>query len=163
MPVLPWMVDGLVRLKKFTRGLTRRTWWQQQEQFTYLSKRKQSTSFPCCEKKLVHEVFMILLTFQFKIVWQIVWQKSSAKADNLITAVKTRRSLEVDFRRNFRTLMEHNAFLSTWCRTFMHVREKMFSSWTTSNKISHQIQEKDHYMWCLWELPWALRVKVLRK
>ena len=41
---------------------------------TYLSKRKQSTWFPCCERKLVQEVFMILLTFQLRIVWQIVWQ-----------------------------------------------------------------------------------------
>ena len=57
--------------------------------------------------------------------------KSSAKAGNLITAVKTVRILEVDVRPNFRTLMEHKDFLCTWCRTFMHARvEKMFSSWT---------------------------------
>ena len=36
-----------VGLKKFTWGLTRRTWWQQQEQFTYLSERKQFLWFPC--------------------------------------------------------------------------------------------------------------------
>ena len=35
--------------------------------------------------------------------------KSSAKADNLITAVKTGRSLVVDVRPNFRALMEHKA------------------------------------------------------
>ena len=46
------------------------------------------------------------------------------KADNLIIAVETGRLLEVDVHPNFRTLMEHNAFLSTWCRTFMHTREK---------------------------------------
>ena len=53
--------------------------------------------------------------------------KSSAKADNLITAAKTGRLFNVDFHLNFRTLMEHKAFLSTWCRTFMHTREKIVS------------------------------------
>ena len=50
--------------------------------------------------------------------------KASAKADNLITAVKTGRWLDVDIHPNFTTLMEHKAFLSPWCRTFMHAREK---------------------------------------
>ena len=44
--------------------------------------------------------------------------KASAKADNLITAVKTRRLLDVDIHPNFRALKE----LSTWCRTFRHTR-----------------------------------------
>ena len=42
----------------------------------------------------------------------------------MITAVKTRRLLDVDIHPDFRTLMEHKAFLSTWCRTFMFTREK---------------------------------------
>ena len=50
--------------------------------------------------------------------------KSTAKADNLIEAVKTVRLLEVDIHPNFRTLMEHKALLSTGCRTFMRTREK---------------------------------------
>ena len=50
--------------------------------------------------------------------------KASAKAENLITAVKTGRLLDVDIHPNFRTIMEHKTFLSTWCRTFMHTREK---------------------------------------
>ena len=50
--------------------------------------------------------------------------KASAKADNLITAVETGRLLDVDIHPNIRTLIEHKAFLSTWCRTFMHTREK---------------------------------------
>ena len=50
--------------------------------------------------------------------------KTSAKADNLIPAVKTGKLLEVDIHPNFRTLMEDKAFLSTWCRTFMYTREK---------------------------------------
>ena len=51
-------------------------------------------------------------------------KKSSAKADSLITAVKTRRLPEDDVHPNFRTHMEHKAFLSTWCRTLKHTREK---------------------------------------
>ena len=39
--------------------------------------------------------------------------KSSEKADNLITAVKKGRLLEVDVHSNLRTLMEHKDFLST--------------------------------------------------
>ena len=50
--------------------------------------------------------------------------KASAKAENLITAVKTSRLLDVDIHPNFRTIMEHKAFLSTWYRTFMHTSEK---------------------------------------
>ena len=50
--------------------------------------------------------------------------KASAKADNLITAVQTRKLLDVDIHPDVRTLMEHKAFLSTWCKTFLHTREK---------------------------------------
>ena len=39
------------------------------------------------------------------------FSKSSAKADNLITAVKTVRLLEVDVHPNFKTLMEHKGLL----------------------------------------------------
>ena len=49
---------------------------------------------------------------------------SSAKADYLITAVKTGISLDVDIHADFRTRMEHKAFISTRCRTFMHIWEK---------------------------------------
>ena len=53
--------------------------------------------------------------------------KSSAMADNLITAVKTGRFVDVDVHPNFTTLMEHKAFLSTCCRTFnAHKREGCF-------------------------------------
>ena len=48
---------------------------------------------------------------------------ASAKADNLITEVKTVELLEVDIHPNFRTLLEQNTFLST-CRTFRHTRVK---------------------------------------
>ena len=52
--------------------------------------------------------------------------KASAKADNLIRAVKTERLLDVDIHPDFRTLMEQKAFLSTWCKTFVHTRETYF-------------------------------------
>ena len=51
--------------------------------------------------------------------------KASAKADNLITSGTRGRLLDVDTHPDFRTLMEHKAFLSTWCRTFM-TKEKRF-------------------------------------
>ena len=53
---------------------------------------------------------------------------ASAKADNLITAVITGRLLDVDSHPNSRTLMEHKAFLSTWCRKFMHFGEAVAPS-----------------------------------
>ena len=53
--------------------------------------------------------------------------KATAKADNLITAVKTGRFLDVDIHPNFRTLMEQKAFMSTWCRTiYAHNGEGCF-------------------------------------
>ena len=50
--------------------------------------------------------------------------KASAKGDNLITAVQKGKSLDVDIHLDFRTLVEHKAFLSTWCKTCLHTREK---------------------------------------
>ena len=41
--------------------------------------------------------------------------KASAKADNWITVVKAGRFSDVDIHPNFKTLMEHKAFLSTLC------------------------------------------------
>ena len=48
--------------------------------------------------------------------------KASAKADNPITAVQTGMLLNVDIHLDFRTLIEHKAFLSTWCKTFLHTK-----------------------------------------
>ena len=50
--------------------------------------------------------------------------KASAKADNLITAVQKGKVLDVDSHPDLRTLMEHKASLSSWCRTFMYTRDK---------------------------------------
>ena len=44
--------------------------------------------------------------------------------NNLITTVQTGKLLDADIHPDFRTLIEHKAFLSTWCKTFMHTREK---------------------------------------
>ena len=60
---------------------------------------------------------MILLTFQPQI-------SASAKADNLITAVKSGILLGVGIHPGFTKLMEHKAFFSTCCRTFLQTREK---------------------------------------
>ena len=50
--------------------------------------------------------------------------KASAMADNLITAVQTENCLMLTFTLIFTTLMEPNAFLSTWCKTILHTKEK---------------------------------------
>ena len=71
--------------------------------------------------------------------------KASAKANNLITAVKTGRLLDVHTHPDFRTLVEHKAFLSTWCRTFMYTREKDVFFLKASKILSHQLNKKDHF------------------
>ena len=68
--------------------------------------------------------------------------KASAKADNPITAVQTGKMLDVDNHRDLRTLMEHKAFLSTWCRIFMHTREKeVFFLSTLKISLAQPLQE----------------------
>ena len=70
--------------------------------------------------------------------------KASAKAINLITAVKTGKLSEVDIHSNCRPLMEHKAFLSTWCQTFIHTREKdVFFLNTLWKCFSHRLHKKD--------------------
>ena len=73
----------------------------------------------------VQEVFMILLTVQPKIAWQIGSRKLQQRRTIWYTAVKKGKLLDVELHPDFRTLMEHKAFLSTWCRTFKHTREKV--------------------------------------
>ena len=73
--------------------------------------------------------------------------KSSAKADNLCTAVKTRRYLEFDVHPNFRTLMEYKAFLSTCCTTFMYKREiKVFFLSTLKISLSSASREEPFHV-----------------
>ena len=52
--------------------------------------------------------------------------KASAKADNLITAVKRGRLLDVDIHSHFRTLMEHKTFFSTWQNIYAHKGQGSF-------------------------------------
>ena len=68
--------------------------------------------------------------------------KASAKAENLITAVQTGKLLDVDSHPDFRTLMEHKAFLSTWCNTILHTREKeVFFLNTLKISLKQTLQE----------------------
>ena len=50
--------------------------------------------------------------------------KASAKADNLITAVKRGRLLDVDIHSDFRTLMEQRPSCLPDAQTFLHTRDK---------------------------------------
>ena len=76
------------------------------------------------QKETIHMISMLRNEACSGSIHDLALTKSSAKADNLVTAVKTRKLLDVDIHPDFRTLMEHKAFLSTWCRTFLHTREK---------------------------------------
>ena len=81
--------------------------------------------------------------------------KASAKADNLITAVKTVDLLEVDIHPNFRTLMEHKALLVYMVQNvYAHKREgcsfcECFEDFShtnsTSRTISCDVCEKTTY------------------
>ena len=85
---------------------------------------------------------MVLLTIPTQNCVADCLTKISAKADNVITAVKTRRLPDVDIHPDLRTLMEHKAFLSTWCRTFMFTREKeVFFLNTLKSSLAPPTQE----------------------
>ena len=71
--------------------------------------------------------------------------KASAKTDNLITAVQTGKLLDVDSHPDLGTFMEHKAFLSTWCKTFLHTREKEVFFLNTSRSPLHQFLKEDHF------------------
>ena len=71
--------------------------------------------------------------------------KESAKADNLITVVKTGRLLDVDSHPNFTTLMEHKAFLSTGCRTLPECSEDSSYTNSTRRTILCDVYEKSRY------------------
>ena len=57
--------------------------------------------------------------------------KASAKADNLITAVQTRRLLVVDIHPDFKTLCTHG--------------RRKFSSRTLSSSLLHNLTKKNHF------------------
>ena len=52
--------------------------------------------------------------------------------------------IHVDIHPNFRTLMEHKAFFSALCSTFLAQEKMMFSSWILWRFLLHQIYENDH-------------------
>ena len=136
-----------VKLQIFTWGLTQRTWWRQREQFTFLNKMETIHMISMLRKEACSGSIHDLAHITTQNCLADCLTKSSAKADNSITTVKTWRLFEVDVHPNFRTLMEHNAFLSTWCITFMHTQEKNVSSWTLWKGFS----------------PWIPRANMLRK
>ena len=102
----------------------RRTWKLQQERFIYLNKKETIHMICMLRKEACSGSIHDLAHIPTQNCLTDCLTKASAKADNLVTAVKTRRLLDVDIHPDFRTLMEHKAFLSTWCRTFMHTRQK---------------------------------------
>ena len=86
-----------VKLHKFAWEMTHKNAGDdQQEQFTWPEQKETVHMISMLRKEASDQgVFTILPTFHLRTVWQIVWRKSSAKADNLITAVKTGRLLDV--------------------------------------------------------------------
>ena len=68
--------------------------------------------------------------------------KASAKADNLITAVQTRQLLDADIHTDFRTLMEHKAFLWTYVKHFCTQGRRMFSSQIPLESFLHKLARR---------------------
>ena len=58
-------------------------------------------------------IFMILLTFQLKIAWQIASQWLQPRR-TIWSKLCTQEIHDVDIHPDFRNLMEHNTFPSTW-------------------------------------------------
>ena len=109
----------LVKLQTFSRGVMRRTLSLQQERIICLTNRISMLRREACAGS-IHD----LAHMPTQNCLADCLTKTSATADNLITAVKTGKLLHVEIHPDVRTLMEHKAFLSTWCRTILHTREK---------------------------------------
>ena len=84
MPVLPWIVDGHVR---WGCRNSHEDWREEpgdnskNNSLTW-SKKRQLTWFPCCEMKLVQQVYMTLLTFQLRIACSFVWRNYRRRQTN---------------------------------------------------------------------------------
>ena len=128
--------------------------WTQRRQFTWI---------PCYERKPVQEVFMILLTFQLIIVWQIVWQSRRQKQTIWSQQRKQRYYWKLTFIQTPRPSWNTRPSCPHGAEHSCTQGRKMLCSWTPKRIVSHQLHEQDHPMWCLRELPWILRVKMLRK
>ena len=136
-----------VRLQKFTWGLTRRTWWQQQEQFPYLSKKKQFTWFPCCEMKPVQDVFMTLLTFQLRIAWQFVWRSYRRRQTIWSQQCKQWGYWKLTFIQTSGLSCSTRHSCLHGVKKIMHTMEKKVF-FLNASKLSffHQLHEQDHPM-----------------
>ena len=121
MPVAPWTVGGLIKLicryphEDWREELGQ---WQQKE-FTNLNN---PHDFHVAKRSLFRKYSWSCWHSDSELIGRL-FDEVICEAGNLITAVKTGRLLDVDVHPNFRTLMEHKAFLSTWCAALMHTRE----------------------------------------
>ena len=79
---------------------------------------------PIFEQEKMCFIGKMIRTKSSQIAWQTASRRLQPKADNLITAVQTGKLLDVDIHLDIRTLMEHKTFLSTWCNTILHTRER---------------------------------------
>ena len=78
--------------------------------------------------------------------------KASANSDNLITAVKTGRLLDVEIHPNFRKLIGTKGFLFYMVRNIHgHNGEWCFLPKCFRRYLSHRLYKKDHSIRCLWE------------
>ena len=78
--------------------------------------------------------------------------KASAKADNLITAVKTGRLFDVEIHVNFGTLMEQNGFLIYMVQDIYAHKGKGCFLPKCLEGFSYRLHKKHHSMWWLWRL-----------
>ena len=68
---------------------------------------------------------------------------TTARTIHLPEQIETGKLLDVDIHSDFRTPMEHKASLSTWCRTFMHTKEKeVFFLNTLKTSLAQTLQER---------------------
>ena len=75
-------------------------------------------------QKLVQELFMVLLTFQLKIIWEIRFHEVTGKGRQIDHSSENGRLLHVDIHQYYWTVVKYKAFLSNCCGTFMHTWEK---------------------------------------
>ena len=132
--------------KSNMRTDARNTWSVQQEQITYLNKKGDNSHDLHVEERSLFRKYSWPCSYSNSELSCRLSNKSiSQKADNLITALKTGRLQDVDIHPNFRTPTEHKAFLSTWCRTFMHTTDKGLFFLNTLRCLSHQLHKKGRF------------------
>ena len=100
---------------------TQRTSSLQQEQFTHLNKRRQHDFYVA--QSLFRE-YSLSCSHSNSELFGRLFDKSICDGRPFDYSRENWELLEADIHTNFRTLMEHKAFLSTLCKTFMHTKEK---------------------------------------